>query len=237
MVMIIAEVGVNHDGSIVRAKELAHRAKDAGCDAAKFQMFNASLLAPRGSDKYAMLKALEFSFEQMAEVADYCRALEIEFMATPFDMMSVTALEELGVRRFKIGSGQVKDLAFVKRVGQSGRPVIISNGMCTDDDMGKALANLPDDTTILLCVSLYPTPDDAIQLSEIPRLRQRFRNPVGFSCHSPSMWPSVAAAASGASVIEKHITLSRTAPGPDHSSSIEVGELKHWVKQIRAVML
>lgn len=218
-----------------RAVELVHAAADAGVDVCKFQCFNADV---QGKDipTRDMLRMLELSVGQLEYLADLCRALGVEFLCTGFCINTASVVAtKLGVSRMKIGSGQVEDRLFVKHVGAFGLPVLISNGMCTDTDMDAALQWCPDDTTILYCVSLYPTPDDAINLGEIARLRKRFNKKIGFSCHSPSIWPSIAAAAVGAEVIEKHITFDRSAPGPDHSSSITTGELAHWVKEIRSV--
>lgn len=232
---IIAEIGVNHDGDLSKAVALTRAAAAAGVDAVKFQYFHAIYQARGDNSILKMLQPLELSFGQLTHLAVLCAELGVEFLCTPFDRTAAENTKTLGVKRMKIGSGQVKDLGFLKLVGQLGLPMILSNGMCTDDDLDKALKVSPDDVTLLSCVSMYPTPFDAIHFDDMDRLRKKFGKKVGYSCHAGSPWPTIIAAARGADVVEAHITLSRCAPGPDHSSSLEVGELAHWVKQIRAV--
>lgn len=225
MTFIISEVGCNHDGDLSKAVALTRAAAEAGVDAVKFQMFRAG--------ENAMLKPLELSLGQLEYLKDVCKQQNVEFICTAFDLVTCQLVAEMAPRRMKIGSGQVKNVEFVSAVGRCGLPVIISNGMCTDADLETALKLLPEDVTILSCVSMYPTPSNAITLCDMARLRRKFGVKVGFSDHSGSVWPSIAAAAVGADVIECHVTLDKSSPGPDHSSSIEVGELKHWVSEIR----
>jgi len=233
---IIAEIGINHDGDLSKAVALTRAAAAAGVDAVKCQYFSAARQARCDLDLLKTLLPLEMSFGQLRHLQDVCAEVNVEFVVTPFCYNTIRELRALGPHRLKIGSGQVKDDEMMRQVVNFDIPCMVSNGMATDAALESALQWFPpENTTILYCVSMYPTPDDAIDLSQIARLRQRFGKPVGFSCHSPSMWPSVAAAAMGATVIEKHVSLDVASPGPDHSSSLPVGILAHWVKQIRAV--
>lgn len=232
MTFIIAEIGVNHDGCYAMAEAIIHDCAQAGCDAVKYQAFHPILLADAGTKKYEMLKRLRLDAAELARLKKVADEAGIEWMCTAFSMQDATAVQEIGVKRHKIGSGQVKDLAFVEFVGQFGLPVILSNGLCTDHDIEAALKVLPDDTTLLSCFSIYPTPASAITMFDMHRLR-KFGKKVGYSCHAGNPWPSIAAAALGAQVIECHVTLDRNAPGPDHSSSLEVGELAGWVREVR----
>lgn len=234
MTFIITDVGCNHDGDFPTAVALTRAAAAAGVDAVKFQHFIPARQANGDPKVQAMLEPLQMHISQLLDLKALCDGLGVEFMCTPFCTDTLAEIAPM-VKRVKIASGQVKNMPFLRRVGMLGKPVIISNGMCTDADLDAALAVLPKDTTVLSCISLYPTPFDAINVMEMDRLLARFPKKIGYSCHAGSPWPTIAAAALGAAVVEAHITHSRSAPGPDHSSSLEVGELQHWVKQIRAV--
>jgi sialic acid synthase SpsE len=227
---IIAEAGINHCGSLDRAMKMVEVAADSGADVVKFQSFTADKL---GYDPpmTSFLKNLELSKDDHHKLklkADKCG---IEFMSTPFSTEWVDFLVELGVKRLKISSGKVKDDAFVDYARATDLPLIISNGMTNEQEFLDA-AYYAD--TAMYCVSQYPTPLHKVDFRKLARLKEFFLN-IGFSDHTQGIAASVIAAASGASVIEKHFTLDRRLPGPDQICSVEPDELKQMVAEIRQI--
>lgn len=250
-VFVIAEAGVNHNGDPELARKLVQAAADAGADAVKFQAFRTDRLvrgdAPKAEyqkrttgetgGQHGMLERLELSPQAFAGLADRARARGIEFMATPFDEDSADLLERLGMARFKIGSGDITHLPLLRHVARKGRPVILSTGMSALEDVQGALdavrAAGAGDVCLLHCVSDYPTKAADANLRVMETLRERFRVPVGFSDHTEGAAVAVAAAALGAAVLEKHLTLDRSLPGPDHRASLEPAGLRDMVRAVR----
>ncbi len=239
-VYIIAEAGSNFDGKLSQAKQLIDVAADAKADAVKFQLFRASVLYPDETQPvHARVKACEFPREWIPELIAHAKSREIEFLATPFDAEAVDILDRAGVPAFKWGSSETTNHPLLLKVARTKKPVYLSTGMCTMADIAEAVEILDEngcpETTILHCYAVYPMAYEDAHLRVMETLRQTFRKPVGFSDHSLGIALPIAAAALGATVIEKHFTLSRKLQGPDHSYAIEPDELKEMVVQIRNV--
>ena len=249
---IIAEAGVNHNGDVGMARNLVDAAKRAGADAVKFQTFTAERLATRQVEKagyqkrsrpsetqFVMLKGLELPADDLRKVAARARKKGIMFLSTPFDCDSVKTVARLRVPAFKVSSGDVTTHPLLACVGRQGRPVILSTGMATLAEVGEALAVLRQsgarEVALLHCTTEYPARFDEANLRAICTLREEFRVPVGFSDHTPGIAASIAAVALGACIIEKHFTLDRDLPGPDHQASLEPGELGELVRSVRQV--
>jgi N-acetylneuraminate synthase/N,N'-diacetyllegionaminate synthase len=250
---IIAEAGVNHNGSIELAKKLIDAAKEAGADAVKFQTFKAENVVVKNVEKaeyqkkstnsresqYEMIKNLELSEYDFKKLADYAKEKEIMFLSSPFDKESVDLLYELDVPAFKIGSGEITNFPLLKHIARKGKPVILSTGMSTLGEVEEALNVIRsegvEDVILLQCVSNYPTRIEDINLRAMGTLKQAFKVPVGLSDHTLGIIVPIAAVALGACVLEKHFTLDRNLPGPDHKASLEPDELKEMVNAIRDV--
>ncbi|MFD2670602.1 N-acetylneuraminate synthase [Marinicrinis sediminis] len=247
---IIAEVGVNHNGSLEMAKKLVDHAREAGADAVKFQMYESDQLVSDTAgltgyqqerttydNQKQMLQQYQLNRTQFEELKQYCDASGILFLATPFDQQSAEALHNMGVQAFKIGSGDITHYPLLKQIGQYGKPMLLSTGMCGLGDIEDALHTLPADTPIVLlhCTSAYPAPYHDLHLSAIETMRSAFGHPVGYSDHSLGIEIPFAAVAMGYRVIEKHVTLDRNLAGPDHAASIEPAELKRMVQGIRHI--
>ena len=236
---VIAECGVNHQGSVDTAKRLIDAAKAAGADAAKFQFFNSQKLW-----KDTRIKHLELRFSEFVVLHHYCQQVGIEFLCTPFGVEEVILLRQL-VKRWKIASGCIRRTPILEAVRDTKMPVILSTGMSTLDDIRAALADLgihrPDvwgkqDITLLHCTSSYPCTVEDANLKALSTLQQCFDLCyVGYSDHTLGITIPIAAAAMGATVIEKHLTLDRTATGPDHKASAEPAEFRVMVSAIRTV--
>ena len=229
-IFIIAELGVNHGGSIDEARRLIDAAKSAGANACKFQLFNSRRLW--GDSRIAHL---ELSEAQMIVLSDHARNAGIEFMCTPFGVAEVHFLAPL-VKRMKIASGCIDRYDLLAAVRKTKLPVILSTGMSHLDDIRFALKHLGQDVTLLHCTSSYPCPLNAVNLKAIDTLRM-FHLPVGYSDHTASIVVPIAAAGRGAVMIEKHLTLDRNATGPDHKASINPAQFKVMVDGIRRVEL
>lgn len=253
-VFVIAEAGVNHNGEVRLAKRLVDAAKDAGCDAVKFQVFKAERLVSESApladyqkrngagslkSQIDLLRKLELSHEEFRSIKSYCDKKRIMFLATPFDFQSADFLERLRVPMFKLPSGEVTHLPFLRFVAQKGRPVILSTGMSDLSEVAeavKAIQSTGNKGLILLhCVTQYPAPVEEVNLRAMVTLRSRFGVPVGYSDHTLGFEISLAAVALGAAVIEKHLTLSRKMKGPDHKTSLAPTEFKEMVRCIRNV--
>ena len=250
---VIAEIGVNHNGSMELAKKLIAHAKEAGADAAKFQTFKADQIASRHAEKATyqrksdddpesqqeMLRKLELSAEQHQVLFDLCNSLDIEFMSSPFDDASVDLLDELGVRTFKIGSGEITNLPLLAHIASKDKSIILSTGMSTLDEVGIAVSAIREintqPLTLLHCLSQYPAPVEEVNLHAMQTLRERFDLPVGYSDHTDGIDITLAAVALGASVIEKHLTVDRSLPGPDHMASLEPDGFLAMVNSIRRI--
>jgi sialic acid synthase SpsE len=254
VVAVIAEAGVNHNGDIARAEALIAAAAKAGADIVKFQAFSADELVARGtatagyqqsntgeSDQAALLKNLELRPADCARLSQVCRDNGIEFLCTAFDVNLLSGLVDAGMRRIKIPSGELTNSPMLRQVGEFKLPVILSTGMGTLDEVGRAISILQDsgagEITILHCTSLYPAPDDAINLRAMLTMSEAFGLPVGYSDHSVGDHIAIAATALGAVMIEKHFTQDRNLPGPDHKASLEPAELAAMITRIRAVEL
>lgn len=251
--LIIAEAGVNHNGDIKLAKRLVDAALGAGADYIKFQTFKADNLVTAkarkaeyqerqtGADEsqYSMLKRLELSYQDFKILSDYCRIKGISFISTPFDAESIEFLNELGMQVWKIPSGEITNYPYLVRIAETHKPIIMSTGMCTLDDVGEAVRVLTMNScgpiTLLHCTTEYPTPYLEVNLRAMETLRRAFNLPVGYSDHTQGITIPIAAAAMGAVVIEKHFTLDRTMEGPDHKASLEPHELKAMIEAIRCV--
>jgi sialic acid synthase SpsE len=243
---VVAEAGVNHNGQIDLALDLVVQARRAGADAVKFQAFRADLLASPISERapyqgnggqLEMLRSLELDPEAFTVIRDRCVFEGIEFLSTPFDAESAELVLRLGVRRFKVSSGDITDLPLLDLIGSFRLPVILSTGMAEEEEIAEALSVLERSgapgVTLLHCISSYPAAPEELQLLSIPRLGKRFGRPVGYSDHSLGADAALAARALGAVIIEKHLTLDRTLPGPDHAASAEPAELADLVARLR----
>lgn len=251
--LVIAEAGVNHNGSIDAALQLVDVAADAGADAVKFQTFRASRLATRDAPKAAyqqqttgnaetqfeMLQRLELSPEDHRRIIDRCRHHGLLFLSTPFDEECADLLDQLGVELFKIPSGEITNLPFLAHVARKQKPLIVSTGMSTLAEVEAAVNTLEQagqrDFILLHCVSNYPADPASVNLRAMLSLQAAFQTPVGYSDHTLGTDIATAAVALGACVVEKHFTLDRTLPGPDHQASLEPSELQTLVASIRRV--
>lgn len=248
---IIAEAGVNHNGSMELAKKMVDAAKSAGADAVKFQTFVSENLVsesaekadyqtandPRHKTQLEMLKSLELSPDQFREIKNYCDSIGIMFLSTPFDMQSVDVLERLEVPAYKIPSGEITNLQLLEYIAKKGKPIILSTGMANMKEIKKAFeiiyATGNKQVAVLQCTTSYPAPPETLNLRVIQTLIKKFNVPVGFSDHSEGILAPIAAVALGACVIEKHFTLDKTLSGPDHNASLEPKELQAMVDAIR----
>ena len=249
----IAEAGVNHDGLPERALELVDAAADAGADAVKFQTFKAESLtteaAPTASyqreraheaTQRRMLAALELPMEAFRRIRDRCEARGIEFLSTPFDEESATALAALGMRAIKVPSGEITNTRLLRHVAALRRPIILSTGMSSLDEVALAMETIgeaghEEGVVLLHCVSCYPAEPDETNLRAMKTMRESFGVPVGLSDHSLGVVIPIAAVALGAAVIEKHLTLDRRLHGPDHAPPPEPDEMKEMIAAIRTV--
>jgi len=249
---LVAEAGVNHNGDLELALALVDAAADAGADAVKFQTFHADELASDdapvagyqrraggGESQREMLRSLELPGEAFAALAERARERDIEFLSTPFDLASVELLAGLGVRAMKVGSGDLTNLVLLHAIAGHRVPVILSTGMATLEEIDAAIAALTgwgvDALAILQCTSAYPAPIEDVNLRAIPLLRDRYGVPVGFSDHTLGINAAIAAAGLGAAIVEKHMTLDRSMPGPDHAASLEPGEMRQLANALAEV--
>jgi N,N'-diacetyllegionaminate synthase len=253
--LIIAEAGVNHNADMETAKRLIDVAAQAGADLVKFQTFTADRLvtpqAPKAEyqtlaseaigTQHAMLKRLELSRAMHVELIDYCQGAGIGFFSTGFDEGSNDMLFELGLRRFKIPSGEITNLPYLRHLGGFGLPLIMSTGMATMAEIEAALDVLraagtaKERVTVLHCTTQYPTPTRDVNLLAMVSIREGLGVSVGYSDHTLGIEVPIAAVALGATIIEKHFTLDRSLPGPDHQASLEPRELAAMVESIRNV--
>jgi N,N'-diacetyllegionaminate synthase len=252
---IIAEAGVNHNGSIKTAKKLVDAAVASGADAVKFQTFKAQSLATRYAKKanyqkkltgqkesqFQMLKRLELSEEMHLKLINYCKIKKIKFLSSPFDLESIELLKNLGLNIFKIPSGEITNINYLKFLGKIKKKIILSTGMSNIQEIKKALKVLTDSGTrkkniiVLHSNTQYPTPIKDVNLRAMLTIGKKFNVCYGYSDHTLGIEVSIAAAALGASCIEKHITLNRRMKGPDHKASLEPDEFKDMVKSIRNI--
>ena len=251
--LIIAEAGVNHNGDLELAKKLALTAKECGADIVKFQTAKLSAIV----SKYAcmadyqvenigqkmsqkdMLERLILPFDAYKEIADYCKKIDIEFLSTPFDIDSVEFLQEIGCRFWKIPSGEITNLPYLEKIAETGKDIVMSTGMCTMHEIEAAMCVLREagagKIALLHCTTEYPAPFHEVNLKAMDALRDRFKCEVGYSDHTRGIEIPIAAVARGATIIEKHFTLSRNMEGPDHKASLEPDELKNMISAIRNV--
>lgn len=256
-VFIIAEVGVNHDGSLEKAKAMVVAAAKAGVNAVKFQTFRAETLAIGNATKadyqqqttgttenqYQMLKRLEFAGEEFLELKACCHNNHVAFLSTPFDLTSIDILAEMGMTCWKVPSGEITNLPYLKKIGALGHEIILSTGMCDIEEIRAALTILNtagtarSKITLLHCNTEYPTPMRDVNLRAMQTLQNTFPGlkGVGYSDHTLGIEVPTAAVAMGATVIEKHFTLDRSLPGPDHRASLEPRELTEMVQAIRNI--
>jgi len=252
-VFIIAEAGVNHNGNIELAFKLINIAKKAGVDAVKFQTFKAENVVTKktsmaeyqknnmGKNKtqYEMIKELELSFDDFAELKKYCDEKGIFFLSSPFDHESIDFLEPF-VPYYKVPSGEIVNYPYLKHIASKKKPIIMSTGMATLGEIEKALnaiysVNPSAEVYLLHCTTNYPTPYEEVNLKAMLTLREAFKLPVGYSDHTLGIEVPIAAVAMGATIIEKHFTLDKNLPGPDHKASLEPEELKKMVQAIRNI--
>ena len=255
MTIIIAEAGVNHNGDINLAYQLVEAAAEAGADIVKFQTFNAKLLATAKADKASyqkettgevetqrdMLQKLQLNREQHLQLIDHCDRIGIEFLSTAFDSASIELLSTLSTQRWKIPSGEITNLPYLRKIGSLNQPVILSTGMATLGEIESAIDVLErygtcrDQITVLHCTTEYPAPLDEVNLHAMQTISQAFGVKVGYSDHTDGIAVPIAAVAMGATVIEKHLTLDRSMEGPDHRASLEPDQFAAMVKGIRAI--
>ena len=254
-VYIIAEAGVNHNGSIELAKKLIDAAAQAGADAVKFQTFEAEKLVSKHAEKAEyqkkttgtaesqldMIKKLELTYEDHLELVNYCKERGIEFLSTAFDDDSVEFLKSLNLTYWKIPSGEITNLPYLRKIGAMNGRVLLSTGMTTLGEVEEAIdvitkaGTARENITVLHCTTEYPAPIDDVNLLAMVTMGRAFGLPYGYSDHTEGIAVPIASAALGASVVEKHFTLDRTMEGPDHKASLEPEALAEMVKAIRLV--
>ena len=254
-VIIIAEAGINHNGSLILAYKLIDAAKESGADAVKFQSFKTDSLVSKSAAKaeyqtrttdsdetqYDMIKKLELPPRDHQSLISYCRKKEIQFLSSPFDLESIDMLVELGLDTFKIPSGEITNLPYLRKIGYLKKNVILSTGMADLNEVSDALNVLTDNgtekekITVLHCNTEYPTPFEDVNLNAMLTIKTEFNVKVGYSDHTTGIEIPIAAVALGAEIIEKHFTLDKTMEGPDHKASLEPDELKQMVDAIRNI--
>lgn len=252
-ILIIAEAGVNHNGSLERAKEMALAAKKVGADIVKYQTAVPEQVVSRFAEKadyqkqqtgseesqLEMIKKIHFGFEEHRQLKEYCDEIGIRYLSTPFDLDSIDFLATLDMPVWKIPSGEITNLPYLEKVAALKKPLILSTGMSMLSEIEDALAVLEEngceDVTLLHCNTEYPTPMEDVNLLAMRELEEQFALPVGFSDHTLGIEADIAAAALGACVIEKHFTLDKTLEGPDHQASLEPDELEAMVRAIRNI--
>ena len=252
-VFIVAEAGVNHNGDVDLGKKLIDVAKYAEADAVKFQAFKAENVVTKYAEKasyqkettgpnksqYNMIKRLELTDEEFKELYNYAKKNNIIFLSSAFDKESVDLLDNLGAPAFKVASGEITNFPLLRYIAEKKKPIILSTGMSTICEIEEALGVIREkgveDIVLLHCVTSYPAKIENVNLRVIEALRHKFKLPVGFSDHTLGITIPIAAAALGAVLVEKHFTLDRTLPGPDHRASLEPDELKDMIRAIRDV--
>jgi len=250
-VLVIAEAGVNHNGDLNTAKKLALAASEAGADIVKFQTADLDSLVSGYAEmaeyqkdnigktisQREMLKNLLLPYEEFLELEDFCREKHIQFLSTPFDIKSIEFLRTLGINMWKVPSGEITNYPYLVKIARTGFPVILSTGMSTMEEIGQAIEILKNHgtkkITLLHCTTEYPTPYQDVNLKAMLTLKEEFGLDIGYSDHTLGIEVPIAAVALGASVIEKHFTLSRAMVGPDHKASLEPKELQEMVHAIR----
>ena len=255
MTLIIAEAGVNHNGSIETAYQLVDAAASSGADIIKFQTFKAVNLATEYAkkanyqkDKYGgnesqfeMLKKLELSESNHFKLIDYCKKRNIEFFSSAFDLISLDFLHSLELSRYKIPSGEITNLPYLRKIAAYGKRIILSTGMSDLSDIRNAINAIEEFgtkkelITVLHCSTEYPAPIDEVNLNAMLTIKEEFNVNIGYSDHTSGIEVSIAAVALGATIIEKHITLDRNSDGPDHSASTEPKDFKKMVSSIRNI--
>lgn len=252
-VLIIAEAGVNYNGSLELAYQMVDKAKEAGADIVKFQTGVPEKVMSKyaqkaeyqkkttgeGESQLDMVRKLMLKFDEFVPLKRYCEEKGIKFLSTPFDLSSIDFLDQLGCDMWKIPSGEITNLPYLLRVAKTGKPIILSTGMSTLEEVGKALEvlnkNVAGTVTLLHCTTEYPAPFADVNLKAMQTMRDTFGLEVGYSDHTPGIEIPVAAVAMGATIIEKHFTLDRNMEGPDHKASLEPDELAAMIKAIRNV--
>lgn len=254
-VFIIAEAGVNHNGSIELAKKLINVAIDVGADAIKFQTFKAEKLMSKNAQKadyqkentddeesqFEMIQKLELDVNAHKELISYCQDKGIMFLSTPFDNESIDLLYDLGLQIFKIPSGEITNLPYLRHIGSLNKQIILSTGMSNLDEIEEALNILikagtsKDNITVLHANTMYPTPMEDVNLNAMLTIKKEFDINIGYSDHTLGIEVDIAAVAMGAKCIEKHFTLDRSMDGPDHKASLEPIELEEMVNSIRNI--
>lgn len=251
-VYIIAEAGVNHNGSYKMACKLVDIAKDAGADCIKFQTFKSSNLVSNSAEKAEyqksttgngsqadMLKKLELSFDDFRNLKMYCDRKGICFLSTPFDFESIEFLKSLNMPFWKIPSGEITNLPYLEALAKTSKPVVMSTGMCDMEEVEAAINVLQKNGTTIIkllhCNTEYPTPYEDVNLKAMQSMREKFNLEVGYSDHTKGIEVPIAAVALGATIIEKHFTISRNMEGPDHKASLEPNELTEMVRSIRHI--
>ncbi len=239
--IVIAEAGVNHNGDLNMAKRLIQVAAASGADYVKFQTFKTESLAVKNAAQFEMLRALELTPDMHHDLIHECKREGIGFLSTGFDESSIDFLASLGQCLFKIPSGEITNLPYLRHVGSYGKPIILSTGMASLEEVSDAVyvlekAGVPkQDLTVLHCTTQYPTPMHEVNLKAMLTLREALGVKVGYSDHTMGIEVAIAAVALGAQVIEKHFTLDRDLPGPDHKASLEPNELCFMVQAIRNI--
>lgn len=252
-VYIIAEAGVNHNGSLDLALQLCDAAKEAGVDAIKFQTWKTELIISKNTEmadyqkknlgnddsQYDMLKKLELSYDNFRLIKDYCDNIGLQFLSTADETESLDFLCELGMPFIKLGSGEITNIPYLRYCAKKNMPLIISTGMCNLSDVATAFDVLTEagatDITLLHCTTNYPCPMDEVNLRAMQTMKEAFKCKVGYSDHTMGVEIPIAAVAMGAEIIEKHFTLDRNMEGPDHKASLEPNELKYMVDCIRNI--
>jgi N,N'-diacetyllegionaminate synthase len=247
---IIAEIGVNHNGDINLALKMIDAAYEAGADAVKFQSFKSDKLVSRFAEKakyqqdttgtnetqLEMLKKLELSREDHLIIKEYCTKKNIDFLSTPFDEETAIFLKEIGINAYKVGSGDLTNIPFLKKINEFGLPIILSTGMSNLREIEEALEVINKSSVALLhCTSNYPAPIEDVNLRAMVTIQKSFNKVVGYSDHTEGIEIALAAVSLGARIIEKHFTLDKNLPGPDHKASLEPHEFKQLVKSIRII--
>ena len=243
-VYVIAEAGMNHDGSLGNAIRMVEVAAEAGADAVKFQLHDAAAESTRDApsppyfqheSRWDYFERTAFTDEQWGRIREACERAGIDFVCAPFSVEALERLERIGVARYKIGSGEVTNLELIRAAAATGKPVLVSSGMSTWDELDAAVEAAGANASVLQCTSAYPTPPERVGLNLIPELRERYGKPVGFSDHSLGPYAAFAAVALGAEIVEKHFTLSKEMYGPDAALALEPHELEELVDGIREI--